>query len=317
MLNWRILEYLRSIRANGTKGRVFGGYFLIIIVVIAAAASATIAIIFALQYFLQPPIIHPSVFDKFGIGEIYPTKAGGREWYVNMDDPKSDPSFRNLAEIQFSKQPDGSWQINSTNGQIRMESWSPQNEKWLNVEITEYAKIVNSTNHLLQMYSRGANHIYSNPCIGSAYKARLYGDGSATWIKEVTFPAYTEERGGVQATDKPLDSRWVGFKAVIYNFVENGNTYVRMESYIDDDVTDQNGNLAIKNNWKLASVVEDKGGWATDNNDFDPKCGVTRDAILATPGGSATQNIVAWRTDNTTWDFKYLTAREIQTTTMK
>jgi hypothetical protein len=28
------------------------------------------------------------------------------------------------------------------------------------------------------------------------------------------------------------------FKAVMYNFVENGKTYVRMELYIDDDVTD-------------------------------------------------------------------------------
>jgi hypothetical protein len=290
---------------------MFGRYFLIVVVAIAAAASATIVIV-ASQYFLQTRIIHPSNFDKFGIEEVYPTKAGGMEWYVNMADPKSDPSFRNLADIQFSKQPDGSWQIYSTNGQIRMESWSPQNEKWLNVEITEYAKIVNSTNHLLQMYSRGGNHIYSDPCIGSAYKARLYGDGTATWIKEVTFPAYTEARGKIQATEKPLDGRWVGFKAIIYNFVENGNTFVRMESYIDDDVTDPSGNLVIKNNWKLASVVEDKGGWATDNNDFDPRCSVTRDAILATPGGSATQNIVAWRTDDTTWDFKYLTAREIQ-----
>ncbi|MER3407328.1 MAG: hypothetical protein C4292_00430 [Nitrososphaera sp.] len=296
------------------KRRLFGGYFLIVVVAIAAAASAsaTTIIIVASQYFLPTHIIHPTIFDKFGIGEIYPTRAGWMEWYVDMAYPKSDPYFRNLADIQFSKQQDGSWQIYSTNGQVRMEAWSPPNQKWLNVEITEYAKIVNSTNHLLQMYSRGGNHIYSNPCIGSAYKARLFGDGTATWIKEVTFPAYTEEQGKVRATEKPVDDRWVGFKAVIYNFVENGNTYVRMESYIDDDVTDPNGNLVIKNNWKLASVVEDKGGLATDNNDFDPRCGVPRDAILATPGGSATQNIVAWRTDNTIWDFKYLTAREIQ-----
>lgn len=35
-----------------------------------------------------------------------------------------------------------------------------------------------------------------------------------------------------------------------------------MELYIDDDVTDStNGNLVVRNNWKLASVVEDRGGW--------------------------------------------------------
>jgi hypothetical protein len=41
---------------------------------------------------LYPPkTIHPKVFDKFGVQEIHPTAAGGREWYVNMRDPKSDP----------------------------------------------------------------------------------------------------------------------------------------------------------------------------------------------------------------------------------
>jgi hypothetical protein len=258
-------------------------------------------------------VIHPARLDNFLIGEIYPTKPAGREWYVNMAYPNSDLYLRNLEFTQFSKQPDGSWRVNSTNGQIRMEAWSQLNEKWLNVEITMYAKIINSNNYLLQMYSRGGNHIYNDPCIGSAYKARLYGDGRATWVKEVTFPAYTDERGEVQTGIKSLgEGRWVGFKAVIYNFVENGKTYVRMESYVDSDVTGSRGNLMIKNNWKLASVVEDRGGWFTYNDDFDSKCGIPRDAILTGPGGTVTQNVVAWRTDNTTWDFKYLSAREIQ-----
>jgi len=97
-----------------------------------------------------------------------------------------------------------------------------------------YSKIVGGTNELLQMYSRGGNHIYSDPCIGSAYKARLYGDGTATWIKEVTFPAYTDERGKVETGVKLSNGQWIEFKAIIYNYVENGNTYVRMESYVDD-----------------------------------------------------------------------------------
>jgi hypothetical protein len=230
-----------------------------------------------------------------------------------MEDPRNDPYFKNLANIRFVHQPEGSWQVNSTNGQIRMEAWSPPNEKWLNVEITAYAKIVSTTDDLLQMYSRGGRHTYSDPCIGSAYKARLYGNGVTTWAKEVTFPAYTEERGKMQSTTLPLDGRWVGFKAIIYNVVgSDGKTYVRMESYIDDNVTDaKTGNLVINNNWKLSSVVEDKGGWASPNSDFDSDCGVARDAVLSGPGGSPTENIVAWRTDNGTWDFKYLSAREI------
>jgi hypothetical protein len=203
-----------------------------------------------------------------------------------------------------------------------MEAWSPENQKWQNVEITMYAKMVGGTNQLLQMYSRGGHHTSNNECLGSAYKARLYGDGEARWVKEVTHPAYTSNRGSVQATTKQLEDRWIGFKAVIYNFVVDGKTYVRMQSYIDDDVTDSSGNLVIRNNWKLASVVEDMGGWETSNSDFNSSCFPMskdetnkyrqRDEILSMPGGTSTQNIAAWRSDGLTWNWKYLSVREIR-----
>jgi hypothetical protein len=137
----------------------------------------------------------------------------------------------------------------------------------------------------------------------------------------VTHPAYTSNRGSVQATANSLEGKWIGFKAVIYNFVQDGKTYVRMESYIDD-LTSSTGTLVIKNNWKLASVVEDKGGWSTSSTDFDSSCGKLnkdstksyrqRDEIMNMPGGTSTQNIAAWRSDNLTWDWKYLSVREIQ-----
>jgi hypothetical protein len=64
----------------------------------------------------------------------------------------------------------------------------------------------------------------------------------------------------------------------MYNFVENGKTYERMELYIDDDVTD--------------SVVEDRGGWGTRESDFESSCGRNRSEILSKPRGTSTQNIV-------------------------
>ena len=248
--------------------------------------------------------------DNFGIQEIYPTKDGGQEWYVDMADPRSDSQFKNLDNVRFSS--DGnSWHVSAD--QVRMEAWSQANEKWLNVEITAYAKIDSGSTELLQLYSRGGHHTDSDQCEGSAYKARLYGDGTAAWTKEITHPAYAENRGEMQATDTPLVNRWVGFKAVTYNFVDedDGSTYVRLESYIDDDVTDSDGNLAVANNWKLASVVEDRGGWATDNSDFNSSCGRARDEILTSPGGTDSQNIVGFRTDDIGWDFEYLSVREI------
>ena len=36
-------------------------------------------------------VIHSSEVDSFGVGEIYPTKHGGRESYVNIENPKDDP----------------------------------------------------------------------------------------------------------------------------------------------------------------------------------------------------------------------------------
>jgi hypothetical protein len=247
--------------------------------------------------------------DTFGVEKIYPTASGGNEWYVNMNDPRSDPNFRNLGNVNFNKNSDGSWRVSAH--QIRMEAWSPTNEKWLNIEITEYAKIESGSNELLQMYSRGGHHTSRDECLGSAYKARLYGNGEAAWNKEVTHPAYAGNRAETRATIEPLEDRWVGFKAVMYNFVENGNTYVRLESYIDDDVTDSSGNLVVKNNWKLASVYEDRGGWATNNSDFNSSCGRERDEILTNAGGTSTQNIAAFRSDDLTWSFKYLSVREI------
>ncbi|MCI0560454.1 MAG: hypothetical protein MN733_18360, partial [Nitrososphaera sp.] len=247
--------------------------------------------------------------DAFGVQKIYPTREGGREWYVDMDDPAADPFLRNLDDLQLSRDSDGSWLVSAD--QVRMESWSPSNQKWLNVEITEYAKIESGSNELLQLYSRGGHHSDRDECGGSAYKARLYGNGTAAWVKEVTHPAYTDNRGIAQATDQPLQDRWIGFKAVIYNFEEDGQTYVRLESYIDDDVTDSDGNLAIGNNWKLASAVEDRGDWATEDSDFNGSCGRERNEILLEPGGTATENIAGFRTDGIDWKFKYLGVREI------
>ncbi|MEW6605368.1 MAG: hypothetical protein AB1351_11880 [Thermoproteota archaeon] len=265
---------------------------------------------FQLGSIMTPAYSEEGELDKFGIKKIYPTAQGGNEWYVDMDDPKSD--LRNIDNVRFSQNSDGSWRVSAD--EIRMEAWSPPNEKWLSVEITAYAKIESGSNELLQMYSRGGHHSSRDECLGSAYKARLYGDGMAAWNKEVTHPAYAGNRAETRATTEPLEDRWIGFKAVIYNFVEDGNTYVRLESYIDDDVTDKDGNLVVANNWELASVYEDRGGWSTNDSDFDSSCGRERDEILTRPGGTDTQNVAAWRSDDLTWSFKYLSVREIDPT---
>ena len=46
----------------------------------------------------------PTTVDKFGIEKIYPTKRGGREWYVNMDNPKNDSIFTTSTQQNMIKE---------------------------------------------------------------------------------------------------------------------------------------------------------------------------------------------------------------------
>src|SRR5690242_4230175 len=61
--------------------------------------------------------------DKFGIKEIYPTMQGGREWYINMKNPKNDTMFAIQAgkEGNITRQSDGSWRIEDQKVRMRSE----------------------------------------------------------------------------------------------------------------------------------------------------------------------------------------------------
>jgi hypothetical protein len=81
-----------------------------------------------------------AISDKFGILEIYPTKPGGREWFINMNNPTEDPGFN--ARSNITRQLDGSWQTSGRLdngkyvGEVRMEVVSlPGSEVWKNVEM--------------------------------------------------------------------------------------------------------------------------------------------------------------------------------------
>ncbi|MFZ0648700.1 MAG: hypothetical protein WAM27_10835, partial [Nitrososphaeraceae archaeon] len=79
--------------------------------------------------------------DILGTKKIYPTREGGREWYINMDDPRSDGIFFITSDANITRQVDGSWRVNNTN--VRLNVDTPQNmAPWRDVEITGYAKVV-------------------------------------------------------------------------------------------------------------------------------------------------------------------------------
>ena len=64
-----------------------------------------------------------TMVDKFGIKEIYPTNQHGREWYVNMTNPKNDTMLSFTFDAPINKEKDGSWQI--TNPKVRMNVETP------------------------------------------------------------------------------------------------------------------------------------------------------------------------------------------------
>lgn len=257
--------------------------------------------------------------DWFGITKVYPTKEGGREWFIDMDDPE-DGIFDPRTTIE--RQQDGSWRVSGhDNGkyQVRMNVYTPEgSEEWNNVEITGYAKVFRTVGHstsadsdienVLQWYARsGEEHSDSNPCEGTSVKGRLHLDGTVGWKKEIWHTGgYTDERGSSKAVDPIVDERnnkgryyggtWFGFKVVIYN-VENDSA-VRMEAYIDEHAT---------NEWKKVSELVDDGAWYADSKFGKVDCDRPRDHVLTEAGP-----VVAFRSDDIVWDFKNLSVREIE-----
>lgn len=240
--------------------------------------------------------------DKFGIKKMYPTSEGGREWYIDMINPKNDGIFSITDDYNITKQKDGSWRIDVP--MVRMNViMPPGSEPWKNVEITGYAKVVsmlspNNGTIGLDWSARGGRQNAGVPCEGTALHGGLHIDGSVGWKKEIwQHGGYTDERGKAKVTD-PILGRWIGWKVVMYNI--NNDTAVKMESYLDNKNT---------NYWVKVTDLVDDGGWYADtpNNIFySANCGKAKDYIIINGGP-----IVTFRSDYLVWDFKKLSVREI------
>lgn len=250
-------------------------------------------------------IITPCDFgdDRFGVDTIYPTVPGGRQWFIDMNDPGSDGVFDPRAFL--ARNPDGSWRVSGEdNGkyQVRMNVGTPPGlQEWKNVEITGYVRVVDSLppfqdHNALTWYARGGEHTIHAPCDGTSLKGRLHVGGSVDWLKEIWHAGgYTAPLGQVQVVD-PIVGKWVGWKVAIYNI--NNGTAVRMESYID---------AKADNNWTKVADVVDRGAWYTNSINFhNVDCGKPRNYVITDSGPIAT-----FRSDNIVWDFKSLSVREI------
>ncbi len=261
-----------------------------------------------------------STNDKFGIKQIYPTRVGGDSWFINMTNPDDDLG-RFDPRTNLKPNSDGSWKLTST--QVRMNVFTKEGYQgalittydqdelaakgfmqsandWKNVEMTGYIKLNSApTDDNFSWYARGGYHGVDagdggTGCEGTSYKAGLFFSGQTRLSKEqwhasgYTFTNFKPAQAG------PLQGRWVGFKAAIYNVDQDRG--VKVELFAD---------WAANNTWENIDEMLDTTGFGDEGG----RCDGARIDLPVLWGGP----IATFRWDSATdVDIKNLSVREIQ-----
>jgi F5/8 type C domain len=253
--------------------------------------------------------------DPFGIKKLYPTKSGGEQWFMNMDNPLGDSRFN--PQNTITKNPDGSWKMKSTqvrmnvytstgydaddiptlnHGTIASKGYMLAPNDWRNFEMTQYVKVNTSpSDDNFSPNGRGGRHTGSGApegCEGSSMKGDVFFSGKVRFAKEQWHVSYVFTN--LKTPTSSIEDKWVGIKFIVYNFVENNKVVVKTQLWLD---TNNNGNFV-----KVDENV-DRGGWGTEGTE----CGGAPDQIISWGGP-----ITTFRWDTATdVDFKFLSVREI------
>src|SRR5215203_4636129 len=190
----------------------------------------------------------------------------------------------------------GVWQVDARSGTqehgIRMHVDSPTG-KWKNTEMTGYFNIHSGDDQFTMIARHGPSYHDNGGCEAYGYYALTAVDGQVFFKKKLYHfnDGYTKRLASVNALGDIHDD-WVGMKFVVYD-LPNGD--VKLELWIDKgDMT---------NKWQKETELIDKGNLAVTGGD---DCG--RDATDKIDSGTR----VSFRADNSLFDFKKLSVREIQ-----
>jgi hypothetical protein len=256
--------------------------------------------------------------DKFNVVKIYPTKTGGKEYYlpdnVNSDRWDNDFYHQNLNRIRGISNQDT--RSNDMHFKKSIE----------NVEATGYFKFIDGMDDV-DVKLRGGHHSNAEDDSARCYIFRLNklkfgkefphdGGKGYSWhdLKTKfgeTGRTYTaEEKSKFDLDFNSLRGKWIGFKGITIN---EDNNKVRCEMYIDTEGIDSNGDFdPNRQNWrKWYSILDEDGLFRKDTDNHKTKKAWTTNQV-----DSTIQFRLDAETGNTSMtlrqsDLKFLSAREI------
>jgi hypothetical protein len=193
-------------------------------------------------------------------------------------------------------QDNGIWEVDARSGTpehgIRMHVDSP-NGVWKNTEITGYFNVHTGDDQITMIARHGPSYHDNGGCDAYGYYGMTAVDGNVFFKKKLYHfnDGYTQRVAQVDALESILNE-WIGMKFVVYDIAGGA---VKLELWIDE------GNMT--NNWQKVTELVDDGGLSVEGG---ADCGRESDHIIE----DGTR--VSYRVDDSLFDFKALSVREIQ-----
>jgi hypothetical protein len=290
---------------------------------------------------VTPPPPAQGHVDPFGVAELHPTKAGGREWFLPADATQSDAEWQPSASGTPATITKVSPGVFHTSGAPRMMVVSPAGKAWWrNVEMTAYVREVGTVNVYSDqephwtMFARSEAHAndqiapsainggnlpppgtptwpgfpfngyqtINHSCLASTYHGLFYPQGKFILEKEIT---HTEGYAAHNAGQITVP----GFQPALDRWIGlkyvlrnmSGDKQVKQELYVDD-----------KGDGSFTKVSEasDTGNWTAGNPNLN--------GCTAAPFNYSVNEVVTWagpwaafRVDNLSYDMKWMSVREV------